>query len=54
MNNQGEKIIKELEEAYNFFSKEMERIKKEHREKINDILREIDERKMNQLKDEFK
>lgn len=54
MNDQSEKIIKELEEAYDSFSKEMERIKKEHREKMNEILRKIDERKIEQLKEELK
>lgn len=54
MNNQSEKIIKDLEEAYSVFAADMERIKKEHREKINEILRRIDDRKIEQLKEELK
>lgn len=54
MNDQNEKIMKDIDEAYGVFVAEMERIKKEHREKINEILRRIDDRKIEQLKEELK
>lgn len=49
-----EESIKRIESAYDKFVEEVEAAKKEHREKINDIIKRIEERKIKELKEKVK
>lgn len=51
---QLEEAIKKLEAAYDKFVEEVEAAKKEHREKINDIIKRIEERKIKELQEKLK
>lgn len=49
-----EETIKKLEAAYDKFVKEVETAKKEHREKISVILKQIEERKVKEMQEKIK
>lgn len=53
-NKKLEESIKKIEAAYEKFVEEVEAAKKEHREKINDIIRRIEERKIKELQEKLK
>lgn len=53
-NQKLEESIKRIELAYDKFVEEVEAAKKEHREKINDIIKRIEERKIKELQEKLK
>lgn len=51
---QLEDAIKKIEAAYDKFEKEVEAAKKEHRDRIAEILKRIDDRKIKELQEKLK
>lgn len=51
---QLEEAIKKIEAAYAMFEEEVEAAKKEHRNRIAEILKRIDDRKIKELQEKLK
>lgn len=49
-----EESIKKIEAAYEKFEEEVQVAHKEHREKINEIVKRIEERKIKELREKLK